>query len=103
MPVTEAKNLAQFKQLIAGKNTVVDFTATWCPPCQRIKPFFESLSTKYPKVQFLKVDVDENSETSEEYNISAMPTFKVFVNGQSKDELVGANTAQLEAMVKKYA
>ena len=32
-----------------------------------------------------------------------MPTFKVFVNGQSKDELVGANTAQLEAMVKKYA
>lgn len=39
---------------------VVDFTATWCSPCQRIAPEFEQLSQDLPDVVFLKVDVDEN-------------------------------------------
>lgn len=38
---------------------IVDFTASWCGPCQMIKPFFEQLAAEFPNVIFVKVDVDE--------------------------------------------
>ncbi len=37
----------------------MDYTATWCPPCKKIAPFYADLSEEYPNVLFLKVDVDE--------------------------------------------
>jgi thiol-disulfide isomerase/thioredoxin len=61
--VKEAKTKAEFDaELVSagGKLVVVDFTATWCGPCQRIKPEFEKMSTEFTNVVFLKVDVDAN-------------------------------------------
>lgn len=43
-----------------GKNAVVvDFSATWCGPCKMISPVFEKLSTQFPAITFVKIDVDE--------------------------------------------
>jgi len=44
----------------AGKLIVVDFTATWCPPCQHIKPIFHNLAQSNPHIVFYQIDVDEN-------------------------------------------
>lgn len=85
-----------------AKLVVVDFTASWCGPCKRIAPFFEELSSKYPRAVFLKVDVDECADTAAAHGVSAMPTFIFFRNKTKVDRIQGADTAALEAKVKQH-
>ena len=67
---------ADFDKCLADagdKLVVVDFTATWCGPCQHIAPVVVQLAEEMPDVVFIKVD--ENDETAEACGISSMPTF----------------------------
>ena len=82
-----------------GKLVVVDFTATWCGPCQMIAPLFGELSEKNPDVVFVKVDVDENQETAAACGINCMPTFQFYKNGAKTFEMQGADPNQLTAKV----
>jgi len=84
------------------KLVVVDFTATWCGPCKRIAPFFDELSTKYPKAVFLKVDVDQCQETAAGNGVSAMPTFICFRNKTKIDKIQGADNKALEDKIKQH-
>ncbi|KAL9656499.1 hypothetical protein ABK040_005263 [Willaertia magna] len=61
---------------------VVDFSATWCCPCQMIAPVYEHLPREFEGIKFLKVDIDEQSALSDEHNVSAVPTFLFFKNGE---------------------
>ena len=59
--VTVIQDDAHFHTELASAGTnlvVVDFTASWCPPCKRISPFFDELSSKYTNAVFLKVWID---------------------------------------------
>ncbi|XP_017881940.1 thioredoxin-like protein 1 [Ceratina calcarata] len=85
-----------------AKLVVVDFTATWCGPCQRIAPVFEQLSVKYPNAVFLKVDVDKCADTAAMQGVSAMPTF-IFYRNQAKLGLCqGADPAGLESKIQQF-
>lgn len=84
------------------KLVVVDFTASWCGPCQRIAPVFEQLSRKYPNAAFFKVDVDQNQELAAAQGVSAMPTFIFFRNKTKVDRIQGADPNTLEAKIKQY-
>ncbi|MBP5451909.1 MAG: thioredoxin [Treponema sp.] len=70
---------------------VVDFWATWCGPCQIMGPIVEELSEELEgKVKFCKVNVDENSELAESYDVMSIPNFKLFKNGEIAGERMGA-------------
>mmetsp|Transcript_1837 Transcript_1837/g.3754 ORF Transcript_1837/g.3754 Transcript_1837/m.3754 type:complete len:108 (+) Transcript_1837:61-384(+) len=77
------------------KLVVVDFTATWCPPCRMIAPIFAELATSHPEAILVKVDVDANAETAEACGISCMPTFQFFKGGEMVDKLEGASVETL--------
>jgi len=83
----------------AGQLVVIDFTATWCGPCQMIAPIFKKLSNKYDDVVFLKVDVDENAETAANYNVSAMPTFIFIKGGVVVERVMGADPNKLQSSI----
>ena len=83
---------------------VVDFHAAWCPPCRVMSPILAELSAERPDVRFVKVDVDDNTETAVRYGVLSMPTFMVFRDGEPVLKLVGARpkrrfVAELEAVL----
>lgn len=102
MGLKHLDTLAEFNAALkaAGKKlVVVDFAAVWCGPCKRLAPQLEALAKKTPDALFYKVDVDENSETAEKYEITGMPTIIFFKNGKKVATVVGANFSKIEATV----
>lgn len=87
-----------------NKATIVDFYADWCRPCIMLSPILDRLSVKYEgKVDFYKVDVDDNKEISSVLQISSIP-FMFFVSNEGK---IGAqpgmlNEAQLTQIIEEH-
>merc|ERR1712025_214867 len=88
----------QMKQA-GGKLVVVDFFAVWCGPCKMIAPKLEAMDAEMDDVVFLKVDVDECDELAKEHEISAMPTFIFFKNGEKVERFSGANEEKIRTTI----
>ena len=82
--------------------TVIDFTATWCGPCQNIAPKFKEFASVYRNAIFVKCDVDNCDETAAKFRVRCMPTFKIIKEGKQLGEVQGADPAALEAAIKKH-
>ena len=81
-----------FERFISdNKIVLVDFWATWCGPCQFMLPIFDKLFKKYgDKVKFGRLNVDDNQSIAMRYDVYAIPTFVIFMDGQPVDRAVGA-------------
>ena len=82
---------------------IVEFWGSWCPPCQRMKTIMDKLEKEYDKqVKIAKINIDRNPEISKKFNISGVPTYIVFQNGELIYRDVGAKSEkQLGSMLEK--
>ena len=75
--------MASFNELIASKDLVlVDFTATWCGPCQVLAPILHDLKEDMgDQLSILKIDVDKNQQLASNYRVQGVPTLILFKEG----------------------
>ena len=72
---------------------IVDFWAAWCNPCRALAPVLEQLGQEAGGAfKIVKVDTDANADLAAEYNVSALPTLKVFKGGVVINTGVGLMT-----------
>lgn len=88
----EIHSAADFeKEIINHKGyALVDFWATWCPPCRMMAPVLESAEQQLgDKINFVKVDVDEQQQLAAEFDIMSIPTLVVFKDGKPIKRMSG--------------
>jgi thioredoxin 1 len=70
---------------------LVDFWAPWCGPCRSVAPIVDDLATQYVgKLKVAKINVDESSNVAMKYQVTSIPTFILFKNGEVADRVLGA-------------
>jgi len=104
--VQELGSVEEWELLRNGESrlVVLDFSAVWCGPCQRIEPVYQELAEEYgDNALLLKVDVDDLPELAAQLGVSSMPTFLFFKDGEKIDTIRGANEEALREMLLKHA
>lgn len=70
---------------------LLDFWAAWCGPCKMIAPMLEEISNDYAdRIKICKMDVDDNPNTPNKFNVRGIPTLIIFKDGNVEATKVGA-------------
>jgi len=83
---------------------LVDFWAPWCGPCRMVAPVIDKLSQEFEgKAKFVKLNVDDNPEIAQKYNITGIPALYLFKGGDNVDKVIGAaQKPVLENLISKH-
>ena len=68
---------------------LLDFYADWCGPCKKQDPILEELADEYGDVEFVKIDVDDEQDVANQYQVRSLPTVVVERDGDIVDRFVG--------------
>ncbi len=70
---------------------LVDFWAEWCGPCKMVAPVLDEIADEMEgQVKIAKLNVDENQDIAVQFQVSSIPTFILFRNGEAADRMLGA-------------
>lgn len=100
--IIENKNDLVLKLGEAGdKLVVLDFFAPWCGACKTIAPQLEKCATDYPDIVIFKINVEENEDIAQEYQIMFMPTIVLIKKNQVIQTLYGSKYEKVVAKIKE--
>ena len=88
MHVTKENFEAEVLQ--SEKPVVVDFWAGWCGPCKMVAPVLEEIAAEVADVKITKVNVDEQPELAQKFQVMSIPTMVLIKEGKVVDTTVGA-------------
>tara|TARA_B100000029_G_scaffold492377_1_gene553577 strand:- start:8736 stop:9056 length:321 start_codon:yes stop_codon:yes gene_type:complete len=80
------------KEVVNSKLPVlIDFWAEWCGPCKEISPLLEEISSELSeKIKIVKINIDNNPNIPNQYNVQSIPTLIIFKNGEPISTKVGS-------------
>ncbi|CAK94196.1 unnamed protein product (macronuclear) [Paramecium tetraurelia] len=100
--VIPIEDLESFFCLIeSSPQCVIDFYTDWCGPCKTIKPVFHKLSLDYPHINFYNVNIEKARELADSLQVTSIPTFIIYQNGQQKFRWTGGNQNTLKEYIDK--
>ena len=85
--ITEAN--FESEVLNSGKTALIDFYAVWCGPCKMMSPVVDEIAEENPDIVVGKIDVDENDDLAERYQVMSIPTILVIKDGQVAETFIG--------------
>ncbi|MBO4847749.1 MAG: thioredoxin [Clostridia bacterium] len=80
--------------LNSDKPVLVDFWATWCGPCRMLGPVIAQIAEENDDIKVCKVNVDNEPQLAQQFNITGIPTVLVFKNGLLAEKSVGFRPKQ---------
>lgn len=80
---------SNFEEMVKAPYVLVQFSAEWCGPCKMLGPVIDEISTQYENINFVKVNVDESTETAIKYNIRGVPTVLLMKDGNIVERFSG--------------
>lgn len=96
---------SNFKEITRKHPLVlIDFWAAWCGPCQALAPTIEELAKEYAgRILVGKLNVDENPQTPECFQVFSIPTMLIMKDGEETDRIVGCvQKKYIETALKKH-
>ena len=97
-------NELNFIKSIKDKLIIIDFYADFCNPCKQIEPEIDNLSQEDKYMEncyFYKVNIEEEEEIANEFEIEKIPTFKLIKNSKILDSYTGTNIDDITNMINK--
>ncbi|MCC8438542.1 thioredoxin [Brevibacillus sp. M2.1A] len=105
MSVIHASDATFHSEVESYAGTVLlDFWAPWCGPCKMLSPILDDLAEEIgDTAKIVKVNVDENAESTDKYGIMSIPTIILFQNGKVVKQLTGFQTKEtLKAVIEQH-
>tara|TARA_B100000315_G_scaffold233379_1_gene246456 strand:- start:463 stop:789 length:327 start_codon:yes stop_codon:yes gene_type:complete len=86
---------SEFDDFIKKDLVLIDFAADWCMPCLMMVPVIDELSEKFKgKIKFGKVNIEENQELAQKFDIVSLPNFILFKKGKQIEQFIGAMSSE---------
>ena len=71
---------------------LVDFNADWCGPCKMLAPVIDELAEEHPEIKVVSVNIDDEEDLADEYDVFSIPCLVVFKGGEEADRSVGGRS-----------